>query len=145
MPNKKDKQYYNSDFIMRDLINDADELRLNAKKIRKYKDRAEVVRFLEESINQKMDISILEEVLWEVILQFENCFLYTLKGLRFTYSIKGYEMFVSRKEKSITKSTILIAFRNALELQGNVNGPKQLKTFGASYLYALFKRIRIIY
>lgn len=31
-----------------------------------------------------------------------------------------------------------------MEMKGNVNGPKKLKVFGASYLYAIFCRFGLI-
>lgn len=84
------------------------------------------------------------EMLWEVLELFQKEVFYTAKGLEFTYTIKGGEMFVSRKDKSITKATVLIAFCKVLELGGIVTGPKKLGTFGASYLYPIFRRIGII-
>ena len=53
------------------------------------------------------------------------------------------ELVVSRKEqsKTITRSTVNMAFENAVAVQkeeGCVKGPKRLKVFGASYLYAIF-------
>lgn len=61
-----------------------------------------------------------------------------MKGLRFTYQVKGYELLISRKEKSITKSTVLLAMKRTIELKNKVKGPKQLETFGASYLWSIF-------
>ena len=52
-------------------------------------------------------------------------------------------MFVSRKEKSVTRASILVAYKKAQEL-GRVTGPKQLGVFGASYLYPVFLRLGII-
>lgn len=63
-------------------------------------------------------------------------------GVMFTYSIRGAEMFVDRKEKSITRATVIRAFHRALEL-GVVTGPKKLNVFGASYLLPIFKRIGV--
>ena len=72
-------------------------------------------------------------------------------GVEFTYRIKKDkngswcgEMFVSTKEKSITRSTVMQAYRKAVELNGVVTGPKKLGTFGASYLYSIFIRLGII-
>ncbi len=72
-------------------------------------------------------------------------------GVSFTYGIKvsnrtgnpTYELLISRKEhsKTITRSTVEMAFENAMQVQkeeGYVKGPKRLKVFGASYLYAIF-------
>ena len=75
------------------------------------------------------------DALWEAILAFE--------GLEYSYTIRGNEMFVSRKEKSVTRASILVAYKKAQEL-GCVTGPKQLGVFGASYLYPVFLRLGII-
>ena len=89
--------------------------------------------------------------LWDALIAWQGEMFYTAKGLAFTYSIRerrdgalGGEMFISRKEKSITQSTVFMAFHKALELGGVVTGPKKLGTFGASYLYPVFIRLGVI-
>lgn len=57
---------------------------------------------------------------------------------------KGGELFFTRKEKSITRSTVDIAFQKALELGEKATGPKKLGVFGASYLYPVFVRLGVI-
>ena len=47
------------------------------------------------------------DALWEAILAFEGAIFYTAKGLEYSYTIRGNEMFVSRKEKSVTRASIL--------------------------------------
>lgn len=89
----------------------------------------------------------MDDFLWDALLEFQKHPFHTAKGLEFTYEIRGYEMFVNRKEKSITRATVNMAFHKALELQrtqGKVSGPKKLGTFGASYLYPVFIHIGII-
>lgn len=66
----------------------------------------------------------------------------TRPGVTFTYTIRGAEMFVDRKEKSITRATVIRAYHRAKEL-GVVTGPKKLNVFGASYLLPIFKRIGV--
>lgn len=85
-----------------------------------------------------------EAALWSMLLYLQGCVFLTAKGLKFTYKIKGGEMFVNRKSKSITQATIFIAFRKAMEFGGVVAGPKKLGTFGASYLYPIFVRLGVI-
>ena len=91
--------------------------------------------------------TLLEDVLWDVLLLLEGSSFETAKHLHYSYSIKGYEIFVSRKDKSITRSTVNLSLWNAMELQKAglpVSGPKKLKTFGASYLYPIFIQIGVI-
>lgn len=88
-----------------------------------------------------------EIAVWESIVQFQNIVFTTsgrgsTPGLPFTYVIKGAEMFVDRREKSITRATIMKAYHRAVEI-GEVTGPKQLNVFGASYLFPIFKKIGV--
>lgn len=97
-----------------------------------------------------------EERLWEVLEAYEHFPFYTSKGLAYTYEIKqnrrgekSRELLISRREKSITKSTVDMAFHRVLELGDGkfptvVSGPKKLGTFGASYLYPVFLEIGLI-
>lgn len=91
--------------------------------------------------------AVLEDALWDVLVLLEGKNFETAKHLNYSYSIKGYEIFVSRKDKSITRSTVNLSLWNAMELQKaglHVSGPKKLKTFGASYLYPIFQEIGVI-
>lgn len=88
-----------------------------------------------------------EDALWERIEKHTGEEFTTAKGLTFTYAIRGSEMFVSRKEKSITRATVNVAYHRAMELLDigeEVDGPKKLGTFGASYIYPVFVKIGII-
>ncbi len=89
----------------------------------------------------------LDALLWEALLAFQDVPFRTAKGLEFHYTIRGGELFFTRKEKSITKATVLMSFHRALELmdeEGEVSGPKRLGTFGASYLYPVFARLGVL-
>lgn len=52
-------------------------------------------------------------------------------------------MFVSTRSKSITRSTILYAYRKVKEMD-SVPGPKAIGVHGDSYIYAVFKTIGVI-
>ena len=85
-----------------------------------------------------------EEVLWEKIRSLEGTPLKTYSGLDFTFKVRGREIFVSRKDKSITQSSVMKAMEEVEKLQGNVSGPKKLGVLGASYLYPIFIEIGVI-
>ncbi len=87
----------------------------------------------------------LEDLLWDTLVLFQGYPFYTAKKLEFTYTLKGHEMFVSRKEKSLTRASVMLAFRKALELDRMASGPKKLGTFGASYLYPVFLHLQVIF
>ena len=111
------------------------------------------------------DVIVIRSVmdqLWECIAIFQGYAFMTSgrsgKGaVRFKYYFKGSkrtgevtdELIIDRKEnsKTITRSTVEMAFVNAMNEQatvGYVKGLKKLKVFGASYLYAMFLRFGII-
>ena len=85
-----------------------------------------------------------EEKLWTEMIALQGCLFSTCKGLDFTYRIKGGEMLVDRREKSITKASVMAAYRKVKELGGEVMGPKQLGVFGASYIWPVFLKMGII-
>ena len=87
------------------------------------------------------------DVLWQEITRLQGEAFYTAKGLKFTYEIRGNELFVDRKDKSITRSTVDLTYRKAMDLlRGGevVDGPKKLGTFGASYLFPIFLKLNVI-
>lgn len=85
--------------------------------------------------------------LWIAVSSLQGRTYTTAKGLPFTITVKGNELFVSRKEKSITRATVDMAYQQVLKLQEArevIDGPKKLGTFGASYLYPLFIALGVI-
>ena len=57
----------------------------------------------------------------------------------FTYTIKGGEMFVDRRSKSITKATFAKALDKIKENPEKITGPKALNVFGAPYILAILR------
>lgn len=110
------------------------ELSVNAERIQMYRKRKAAVKKLKNS--EDMD------TLWEAIILFEDYSFQTSKGLRFTYTVHGGEMKISRKEKAVTRSSVEMAYKIALE--GEITGPKKLGVFGASYLYPVFVRLGVV-
>lgn len=123
-----------------------EERTLLAEHLLKYRVRKSEV----EKIVKAMELEAkegLEELLWNALIAFEDYPFRTAKGLRFHYSIKGNEIYFSRKEKSVTRATANIALEKTVELQRQgvvITGPKMLRCFGASYLYPIFIRIGVI-
>ncbi len=85
-----------------------------------------------------------EEKLWQELIYLQGCLFSNSKGLDFTYKINGGEIFVDRKEKSITKATVMKSYDRVVKLDGVVKRPKVLGTFGASYLYPVFMKMWLI-
>lgn len=87
------------------------------------------------------------DVLWDEIAKLEGVPFRTVKGLEFSYVLRGNELFVNRRDKSITRATVELTYRKAMQLlrAGEIiDGPKKLGTFGASYLYPIFLRLGVI-
>ncbi len=96
------------------------------------------------------------DALWECIVQYADypfktigrggknvvSFKYKLKESQRTGNVTN-ELMINRKEhsKTITRSTVELAFVSALQVQateGYVKGTRKLPCFGRSYLYAIF-------
>lgn len=127
-----------------------------------YRSRKEVVVQLME----RMD----ELTLWKAVCLFANYPFVTSgrgkrDGVEFKYTVPeaggnggrhysgedadgfGNELFIinnrgEKREKSITRSSVDYAFKIAME--GSVSGPKALKIYGASYVYAMFVRFGVV-
>ena len=90
------------------------------------------------------------ESLWDVIEENQGRQFMTKKGLPFTYSIKGGELFTDRRERSITRSTFEKAYEKLQADQTGENaprkivGPKTLNMYGAPYVWAVFVGIGLI-
>ncbi len=104
--------------------------------------RKESVQRVQEALRRQTPDA--EARLWEALLLFQSYPFHTSRGLAFTYTIRGNEIFFSRKEKSITRATVDRALEKALELGRVVTGPKKLGCFGASYLYPVFQELAVI-
>ena len=112
--------------------------------------------------------------LWRAVVAFQSYPFHTSgrgsrEGVKFTYEVSrpttgggrryegeqvegyGNEMWITtlpdkvRKEKSISRSTVDLALKNALAQEGFLSGPKKLNIPGAgSYLYPIFIRLGVI-
>ena len=89
-----------------------------------------------------------DDEIWSMLLAHAGEEFQKTRGLPFTYQQKigrtgeplG-ELVIDRKEKTITRDTVLLAYNKALELmkmESSVSEPKKLGVFGASYLYPVF-------
>lgn len=84
---------------------------------------------------------------WALLQQHQGETFYTAKGLAFTYAIRGGEMFVDRRSKSITISTVAAALQKIAVRQAageRITGPKKIGCYGASYLYPVFLAVGIL-
>lgn len=84
-------------------------------------------------------LSLTTDKLWTMLEQHQNEVFYTAKKLPFIYVIRGGEMFVDRRDKSITKATFAKALQRFQEHPEKITGPKALNVFGAPYIFALLK------
>lgn len=90
------------------------------------------------------------EGLWDVIGENQGKSFLTKKGLPFTYTIKGGELFTDRRERSITRSTFEKAYeklrmdRAVENAPARIVGPKTLNVYGAPYIWAVFMGIGLI-
>jgi hypothetical protein len=96
-----------------------------------------------------------ENALWESIIELQNCSLYTVSGLPFSYVLKkgkdgnyNRELIIDRRKdsKTLAWSSVRLAFNNPIRLRGKVvSRPKELGDIrGVSYIYPIFYCLGII-
>ncbi len=82
---------------------------------------------------------LTDDELWALLEAQQGRSFFTAKNLEFTYTIKGGEMFVNRRSKSITRATFCKAYCRIQEDRDHqISGPKALNCFGAPYIWAVF-------
>lgn len=134
-----------------------DEISTAAERIRLYRERKKAVEALQAD---KSSVG-----LWKAIILFSGYPFTTSgrgsrEGVKFKYSVPsqpsnagkqysgevipgyGNEIIVDGREKSITRSSGDYALKIATTEQ--VTGPKQLKVYGSSYIYAIFRRFGLV-
>lgn len=94
------------------------------------------------------------EALWQAFAAWENFPLLTASGLEYSYIFKpnrhgekGNEILVSRKEKTITRSSVEKAWKKVQvkgEIPAKMSTPKELGVFGASYIYPVFIQLGLV-
>lgn len=91
-----------------------------------------------------MKRQITIDALWQLLTDHQNETFYTMKKLPFRYSVKGGEIFVDRRSKSITKATFEQALNKLETNPGIITGPKSLNVFGAPYVWAILKTFELV-
>lgn len=86
----------------------------------------------------------VEIELWKKIVEKQNATFWTKKGLEFKIEVnkievKGNELFVNRRQKSITRASVNMAYKKWTEDPDC--GSKALEVFGSSFLWSLFKEV----
>jgi hypothetical protein len=95
------------------------------------------------------------ETLWQAVVAFQQYPFHTVSGLPFSYTVKrkrngeySRELLVDRRmdSKTLTFSSIKLAFEHALKLRGSVIArPKALGDIrGVSYIYPMLYRFGVI-
>lgn len=108
------------------------EASLGAERCKKYRQRRLAAARLKEHPDDL-------DLLWDAMIVFADYPFQTYpKGLKFKYQVKGNEIFVNRKKKSITRSTVVLTYQNMRQSK-EIRRAKDLGTFEASYLYPIFQ------
>lgn len=152
------------------IIYSLDTMSAECERIRRFRTR----RLALDTFHAHIGLSDQSLYLWKAVVAFQGYPFTTFgrglrPGIKFTYEVStagkaggrhyagecvegyGNELWITtlpdkvRKEKSIRRSTVDMALKNALAQDGFVSGPKKLNTPGAhSYLYAMLIRFGVI-
>ncbi len=119
---------------------------LLAERLIRYRKRKRGIEELREVLTQG-NYQKAKEKIWEMLGVFEGYAFYTNSGRMFRYKIKGNELFIDRKEKSVTRASFEYAFDVVIRLKDEgivIKGPKMMGCYGDSYMYSIFVRLGII-
>lgn len=123
-----------------------EEQSVEAERVQRYRERKKKCKeFCYNLASYRQDE--IEMKLWDLLIDLQVCTFWTYREKKFHYKIKGRELFANLRKQSITRSSIILAYQNAIRVQheeGCVSGPKKLSCFGATYLYPIFLRIGFI-
>lgn len=128
------------------VIYNHDDKSVGADRVGLYRKRQKLIKELKKTMS--------EEALWECFIEYQNFLFHTTSGLPFKYVIKTgrnglytKELVVDRREESKTLawSSVLLAFHNAIVIEGVVQKPKTLGDIrGISYIYPIFYHFGLI-
>ena len=88
-----------------------------------------------------------ENEFWDKLCACQGLKFTTISGLDFSFSVKGNKLFFTRKNKSITRATVMQTYRTAKKLINSgtvIKGPQKLGVFGASYLLPIFRLLELV-
>lgn len=133
------------------------ELSVAADRVKRYRMRKAAV---EEVISERSSIALWRAIIWFQNYPFRTAGRGEKPGVKFKYTVPeerstvgqrydgesilgwGNEIVIKGREKSIVRSSVDYALQIALNEA--VTGPKQLKVYGSSYLFAIFKRFGLV-
>ena len=108
----------------------------------------------QEQALTRLHQSCTEETLWSAVVAFQEYPFHTASGLPFQYKLKigkngtyNKELLIDRREnsKTLSWSSIKMAFQNCRKISGVVKRPKALGDIrGISYIYPLFWKFGLI-
>ena len=87
------------------------------------------------------------EATWLLLQQHQGETFHTAKGLPFTYTIRGGELFVNRRRKAITVSTARRALEKITQLEAAgevITGPQNIGCYGASYRFPVLLALDVL-
>lgn len=123
------------------------ESSVGADRIKLYRTRQKCLKELQKELT--------EEKLWECMILYQDFLFHTVSGLPFKYKMnigrKGEytkEIIINRRQesKTLTWSSVILAFNNAIKKKGNViEKPKALGDIrGVSYIYPILYEFGVI-
>lgn len=128
---------------------DPADISVSAERMCLYRERNTAVEQLHKTMQAGF---LIEDVLWQCFILFQEFPFCTASGLQFQYVLKqGWhgeytkELWVSRMEngKPLVWSSVWMAFQKAQKMTGEIDRPKAIGSIrGISYIYPIQWRLR---
>ena len=125
-------------------VYNAEELSLNAERIRKYRERQAAVVKIEKCFEEGSK-SHIQDLVWDAIIRFDSYPFHTNSGVKFRYTVKNQNFIINHKgADTITREEVSQALSYVLQMERVVEDSQALNISGCGYLYPVFKRLTII-
>ena len=113
-------------------VYNAEELSLNAERIRKYRERQAAVRKIEKYFEESS--GSLQDLVWDAIISFDSYPFHTKSGTKFRYAVTDQNLIINRKGADpISREEVNQALSNVLQQDRVVEDPQALSIPGFGY------------
>ena len=124
------------------IIYNAQELSANAERIRKYRERQQILKRIETCI--KDDHYDLYNTVWQAIIKFEGYPFYTDKNSKFSYVVSGEEIYIKNRKISINRESVNKELENIMKTGTIFADVGEHVAPAEKYLCAIFKHFGFI-
>ena len=122
------------------IVYNAEELSTNAERIRKYRERQQILKRVETCIT--VNPEDVYDIVWQAITKFEGYPFYTDKNSKYSYTVNGEEVFIKNRKISINRESVNKAL--GIVMRTDMSATDQEMKVLEKYLLPIFKHFDLV-